>query len=167
MIKLNFGICYLCLILIYGYSFSVSASDKTVFVTSANAKIKLEANTGSADVISVARGDELTVISESGNWIQIKKGETTGWITKLFVGKQKPIGKNEILKESKVSEEKLARKRTSDYSVSAATRGLSAGERNSRGEKFRSNDKALETLEKNQPKENEVEKFDDNSKPKD
>lgn len=133
-------------------------SGKKLYVTAATAKLKAEAKAGSTDVVAIARGQELDVVAEQGPWYQVKSGEHTGWVSKLFVSPQKPIGQNEMLKESAVTDEKMSRKRASGYAVSAATRGLAASGR-TRGEQFRSNQQALDQLEKNKVKPGELEKF--------
>ena len=154
------------LVCVFGLqSISAIAAERQVYVTAATAKVKADAKPAAAEVFTVSRGDELTLVSESGNWMEIKKGESKGWISKLFVSAQKPIGKNEVLKQEAVTDEKLSRKRSADYSVSAATRGLSASERNAKGEQFRSNQQALEKLEKDQASPAEVEKFEQQAKP--
>ncbi len=134
-------------------------SVKKIYVTAATAKLKVEAKAGAADVVVLTRGKELEVVSEQGPWYQVKSDAQAGWVSKLFVSTQKPIGQNEMLKESAVTDEKMSRKRASGYAVSAATRGLAASSR-TRGEQFRSNHQALEQLEKNQVKPEEIEKFD-------
>lgn len=141
-----------------------AAEGKLVFVTAANAKLKTEAKAGSADVIQVERGTQLSVLTESGSWYQVSQGAKTGWISKLFVSTTKPIGQNDLLKENAVTDEQMSRKRSSGYSVSAATRGLSATSRNQRGEKFRSNNQALDELEKKSLKPEEILQFQDEAK---
>jgi len=141
-----------------------AADGKLVYVTAANAKLKTEAKAGSADVSQVDRGTQLSVLSESGSWYQVSQGAKTGWISKLFVSNSKPIGQNDLLKENAVTDEQMSRKRSSGYSVSAATRGLSATSRNQRGEQFRSNNQALDELEKKSLKPEEIIQFQDEAK---
>lgn len=144
--------------LITAFSLGVFAQGKVVYVTAATAKLKAEGKAGAADVGAVARGTELQVKTEQGPWLEVSNGKTQGWISRLFVSPTKPIGQAELLKDSKVTEEQMSRKRASGYSVSAATRGLSATSRN-RNEKFRSNNKALEELEAKAANEQQIEKF--------
>lgn len=137
---------------------TAEAQAKKVYVTAASAKLKAEAKAGAADVGAITRGTELTVKTEQGPWLEVTDGKASGWISKLFISPTKPIGQAELLKDSKVTDEQMSRKRASGYSVSAATRGLSATSRN-RNEKFRSNNKALEELEAKSVNDQVIEGF--------
>lgn len=119
-----------------------------IYVQAASAKLKVEAKAGSADVLSVSRGESLKVLQVQGSWYQVEVQGKKGWISKLFTSPNKPVGQAEVFQTEEVSKEKVSRKRSSNYSVTAATRGLSAGGRQGAGrEQFRSNDQELQRLE--------------------
>lgn len=126
-----------------------SAGAETLYVHSQKIALKAEPNSNSADVETVVRGDELTQIEIKGIWLRVQKGEKTGWVSKLFVNKNKPIGAANLATEIPASEAKTSRRRESSYSVSASSRGLMPVERSRLGrEEYRSDMRALENIEK-------------------
>lgn len=137
---------------------------KQVYVTSATAKLKSASQMSASDVATVKRGDGLQVLSEAGSFYEVDFNGTKGFVSKLFVSPNKPIGQNDLLKEKSVTDEKMSRKRAGSYSVSAATRGLSATDRNHGREQFRSNKQALEKVEAQTLKDAEIEKFQKDAK---
>lgn len=121
---------------------------EVVYVQAATAKMKSEAKAGSEDILTLNRGDQLEVLETKGSWIKVQSSGKTGWISKLFTSSNRPVGQAEVFKNEEVSKEKISRKRSSNYSVTAATRGLSAGGRQGAGrEKYRSNDQELQRIE--------------------
>lgn len=145
-------------------SMAMAQTPAKVYVTAATAKLKASKEAGAEDLHIVKRGEELAVKGLEGNWYQVEVAGKSGWISKLFVNTNKPIGQSDLMKDDSVTNEKMSRKRTSEYSVSAATRGLSAGSRQGKGrEQFRSNQQALEKLEANQVKPEEVKAFEKES----
>lgn len=133
---------------VFAGALALAQSPSEVYVQAASAKLKVEAKAGSADVHTVSRGATLKVLSAQGSWYQVEVDGKKGWISKLFTSPNKPVGQAEVFQTEEVSKEKVSRKRSSNYSVTAATRGLSAGGRQGGGrEQFRSNDQELERME--------------------
>ena len=46
--------------------------------------------TGRRVVATVARGDQLDIVSQFGSWFEAKAGNQTGWIKKRYVSPTKP-----------------------------------------------------------------------------
>ena len=131
-----------------------------LYVQVANAKLKTEPKLAAQDVATLGRGDEVKVLNTQGPWYEVQFKESKGWISKLFVNKTKPIGQADLLANPADSEAKTSRKRSANYAVSAATRGLTASDRVRDGkELFRSDKKAVEDLEKLEVPEGQVENF--------
>ncbi len=129
-----------------------AADPSSVFVQSQTTQLKKAPDGKAESAGDLKRGDELKIIKKEGIWLQVKTASNTeGWIPKILTSNVKPLGQAQLLNDtSKLdSNAKTSRRRTTDYAVSAATRGLAASERHRPGdENFRSNRKAVEDLEK-------------------
>ena len=78
-----------------------------------------------APVAGLKRGMVFTVQRRQGTWVYGSAARKTGWISRLFLSRQKPIGLADL--NNKLSDdtlEKTNRRRPHSYAVSAATRGL-------------------------------------------
>jgi|GEM_PF-3473485 len=139
---------------------SYSWAEEVVFVQAEKTKLLVDSKMGSAVAGEVTRGTSLKVLELKGGWYKVEVEGKTGFISKLFVSKTAPVGVAQLKNVEGASEEKMARKRSSNYSVSAATRGLQTGSRNRNNqEKYRSNNKAVEDLENAQVTSEEVHQF--------
>jgi hypothetical protein len=140
-------------------------AQEVYYVQALKAPLKSEPKMTSETLSELSRATPLTSISTNGQWVQFTHDSKTGWISKLLLSKTKPVGAAEILNNSTdASAAKASRKRSSDYSVSAATRGLTASDRVRNGEAmYRSDMKAVETLEKKKITDQEVLEFDKNA----
>lgn len=156
MIKL---IALLCLFLCA--SFSYAQKTETWYVHAANAQLKAEPKMDGAQVASLKRGDTLQVVSNQGVWYEVEVNGKKGWISKLFIGKNKPVGQAELANDAgDMSVAKSNRRRSSSYSVSAATRGLTAGARlRENREQYRADEQALQKMENQKIDKKEVQKF--------
>jgi hypothetical protein len=133
---------------------------ESLFVQSQKTALLSEAKMGSPEVGPVVRGDELVVVETSGNWYQVKKGTVTGWISKLFVSKNKPVGAATLAQEVTASEAKSSRRRESAYSVSASTRGLMPMQRSrSDRQSFQADHEALEWIQNRKVSDEEIADF--------
>ncbi len=130
-----------------------------VFVQSANAEIRKEPKMNAESILNLNRGDQLTVISKSGIWLQVQMGETKGWISKLFTSPNRPIGNAELTNQEVQDQSRVSRKRPKPKTVSAATRGLVAGKRGKEEEKYKRDPSAIKRIEKLKVKETEVDSF--------
>lgn len=129
-----------------------AGESKTVYVQSQITNLKKDPLSSSSNLGQVNRGDELEVLKQQGIWLQVTtKSKIAGWIPKLFTTKIKPMDQAQLLKDTAHldSNAKISRRRTTDYAVSAATRGLASTEKHRPGDElYRSNRLAVENLEK-------------------
>lgn len=140
------------------------AADVTnIFVQSQSTQLRKDPLATSASLMDLKRGDELILLKKEGMWLQVKtSNQTEGWVPKILTSTVKPLGQAQLLKDTANidTNAKTSRRRTTDYAVSAATRGLSAGERHRPGdENFRSNRNAVEELEKVQITPQQIKNF--------
>jgi len=152
--------------LILFMSLHVGAADPTtIYIQSQSTQLRKEPQSNAPAVVELKRGDELTVLKREGMWIQVKAtNQSEGWVPKILTSTMKPVGQAQLLKDTANidSNAKTSRRRTTDYAVSAATRGLSATERHRPGdENFRSNRKAVDELEKIQVSPQQIKTFKD------
>lgn len=148
------------------------ADDETVYVQAAKTKLLSDAQMNAGLVSELKRGDSLKVLKKQGLWLQVsvngasdnakKAASLVGWISKITVGPNPPVGEAEI--SAKLGDDKnltkAARRRASSYSVSASSRGLASGNRQREGrETYESDPKAVEKMEKQGVPEKDVNKF--------
>ncbi len=103
-----------------------SASAETLYVQAAQTDLKQASAMNAPRVATLKRGDSLDVQEKQGIWYRVTASGNSGWVSKLFVSANKPVGSADLNKEVQVSLEKASRRRSSSYSVAASTRGLSA-----------------------------------------
>lgn len=70
-------------------------------------------------------GEVLTPIQEQGLFVQVRVEEKSGWVSKLFVSPLPPGNQMKLGITSNSSEAVVARQRASDFTKTAAARGLS------------------------------------------
>lgn len=132
----------------------------TRFVQSVSAAIRDSAQMNSKVVLSVARGTELSVLETNGLWLKVTVDNKTGWVSKLLVGRFKPVGHTVLNKTVDNNIEKASRRRPTSYAVSAAARGLMTNERSRfNQERYKSDASALNRMETRDIKPEALEKF--------
>jgi uncharacterized protein YgiM (DUF1202 family) len=128
-----------------------AADAEVVFVQAVTTSLRKDRANTAESVTEVKRGDSLTVLSREGIWLKVRTAKAAeGWIPKVLTSTLAPVGQAQLLKDNANldSKAKSSRRRTSDYAVSAATRGLASGERRRPGEEsYRSNHQAVEEIE--------------------
>lgn len=125
----------------------VALGSETYYVQSTKTSLRSLPKSSSELLLTLPRGTELEVLSKEGLWYKVSAQGKTGWTCRLFIAPHKPVGKAEL--ENIPEElEKMSRRRTSSYTVTAATRGgfESARIRGSR-ELYKSNFIELEKIE--------------------
>ncbi len=107
------------------------------------------------------RGTAFESIATEGAWYRVKIGVKTGFIHRLFVGKQKPLETDALQKLGEDQDlAKSVRRRSSSYSVAATTRGLTAGNRVREGrDRYPSDPEALQKIESRQIHPDSLRKF--------
>lgn len=154
------------------YLITVNAEEATtIYVQALKTQLKSEPKFQSTPVVELQRGEILKVLKRQGDWIQVSAtpkstggGKTVeGWIGRLFVANQAPVGALELSQKLQNDEglATAARKRPSSYSVSASTRGLMAtGNRVREGrEKYEFDEEAVRKLDNLELDEKDVIQF--------
>lgn len=95
-----------------------------VYVQSTKAKLLSQPKL-SADGFPLAMGEVLSPIGEQGLFVQVRSRENLGWVSKLFVSPLPPGSQIKLGVTSNSSEAVVARLRASDFTKTAAARGLS------------------------------------------
>lgn len=142
-----------------------SIAGELMFVQAATAKLKSGPSMSAPDVATLNRGTIVYPGKTQGVWIEVTANNKTGWISKLFISKTKPVGEAELMKNPSETDSKVSRKRSSDFAVSAATRGLQSNERVRDGrELYRSNTQAVDNLDQLNIPDQQVQKFEEAGK---
>ena len=159
--KLPFQLSSLALLFVSIGLFPVPALAETLFVQSAQGALKEKPDLASPVLHQVPRGTPLEIESQEGAWFRVKSGAKSGYIHRLFVGKQKPAESDALRKIGEDQDlAKSARRRSSSYAVAATTRGLTAGNRVREGrDRYPSDPEALQKMEGTRIDPDAVRKF--------
>ncbi|MDZ4726306.1 MAG: M48 family metalloprotease [Leptospira sp.] len=110
------------------FSITTIIAKGNLFVQSPKAKLLAEPQLSSnGSVLKI--GDSLSPINEQGLFVQVRVDEKTGWVSKLFVSPLPPSSQIKLGSSSSSSESVAARQRASDFTKTAAARGLSETEK--------------------------------------
>ena len=98
-----------------------------LYVQSPSAKLLSQPQANSSgDALAI--GESLNPVSEEGLFVQVRKGNKTGWVNKLFLSAFPPGGQIKLNSQTEMSDSVQARQRASDFTKTAAARGLSETE---------------------------------------
>lgn len=100
------------------------AAKGNLYVQSAKAKL-LSLPKLNSEGIPLNLGDVLSPVSEQGLFVQVRQADKSGWVSKLFVSPLPPGNQIKLGITSNSSEAIVARQRASDFTKTAAARGLS------------------------------------------
>lgn len=132
----------------------------TVYVQSSKAKIFTAPSFQSQLLITANKGDELTVLETSNQWVKVSYQKHTGWIASLLVNSKPPQDKITVIKEKDGNTpQDSARRRTSASASAAAARGLRQDERARASDQSRTDYPAVEKMEAGKASEKDVEDF--------
>lgn len=95
-----------------------------VYVQSTKAKLLSQPKLN-ADGFPLSLGESLSPVSEQGLFVQVRAEGKMGWVSKLFVSPLPPGNQIKLGVTSSSSEAVVARQRASDFTKTAAARGLS------------------------------------------
>lgn len=109
------------------FSFSINAKS-ILYVQSPKAKLLSEPQL-SSEGSALTLGESLNPVSEQGLFVQVRIREKTGWVSKLFVSPLPPSSQIKLGTSSNSTETVAARQRASDFTKTAAARGLSETEK--------------------------------------
>jgi len=110
------------------FTFTTIQAKTILYVQSPKAKL-LQQPQLSADGTTLNIGDTLSTIGEQGLFVQVRVNEKTGWVSKLFVSQLPPSSQIKLGVTSSSTEAIVARQRASDFTKTAAARGLSETEK--------------------------------------
>ncbi len=131
-----------------------------VYVQSSKANIFSGASFQSQLIATANKGEPLTLLETSGQWVKVSYHEHTGWIALLLVGQQPPQDKITVIKGQDGGAQKDdARRRASAEASAAAARGLRQDERARASDQSQTNYPAVEKMEAGAVDEKAVETF--------
>ncbi|TGL61776.1 peptidase M48 [Leptospira ognonensis] len=122
---MKFSVLYLSLI---WFTFSTIHAKSILYVQSPKAKLLKEPQL-SSDGPTLKPGETLNPMSEQGLFVQVRMDDKTGWVSKLFVSQLPPSSQIKLGVTSNSTETIVARQRASDFTKTAAARGLSETEK--------------------------------------
>jgi hypothetical protein len=157
----NSGFFLVALLVVVGAS-ARADEPATMFVQSIKGDLRSGPKMDASRVDMLFRGDELSVVERKDSWVHAKHGKIDGWISRLFLSDHKPVGQADLARDvSAESVEKSSRKRSSEYAVAAATRGLvESGNRVRAGrENFESDYQALGQVDELKVSDADLDKF--------
>ena len=136
-----------CTLILTYFISQFSVAGELMYVQSATAKLKSGPSMSAPDVATLNRGTIVFPGKNQGVWIEVTANNKTGWVSKLFISKTKPVGETELMKNPSETDSKVSRKRSSDFAVSAATRGLQSNDRVRDGRELKIPDQQVQKFE--------------------
>jgi hypothetical protein len=122
---------------------------ETLFVQAVKADLREAPRADGGKLVELKRGTAVDVLEKKGLWVRAKADTKTGWISKLFLSANRPVGQADLQNAVPEEVEKASRRRSSSYNVSAASRGLMTDERTREGRTLYATDfEQLEAMEK-------------------
>jgi len=150
---------FLCALIFLTTANPAFAAD-TVYVQSSKAKIFSNPSFQSQLVVTANKGDALTRLETSDQWVKVSYQQHTGWIAALLVNSKPPQDKITVIKGQDGGTPKDdARRRASSSASAAAARGLRQDERARASDQSQTNYPAVEKMEANKVNEKDVETF--------
>jgi hypothetical protein len=122
---------YLCLLIaLLGFVLGANTArlPDEVYVLSLRAPLFSEPRTGAELLATASRGDRLRILEKEGRWFRVSLGSIEAWVHELLVGSEAPMGRVSVLSDE-VELGDNARRRASEISSAAASRGLTEAAR--------------------------------------
>ena len=149
-------LCMLTLLFSMGTAFAADL----LYVQSSKAKIFSSPSFQGQLVVTANKGDSLTPLETSGQWVKISYQQHTGWISSLLVNSKPPQEKITVIKDQDSDAQKDdVRRRASSSASAAAARGLRQDERARASDQSQTNYPAVEKMEATKINEKDVETF--------
>lgn len=149
----------ICALVLLFTAATVHAAD-TVYVQSSKAKIFSNPSFQGQLVATANKGDALTLLETSDQWVKVSYQQHTGWIASLLVNRKPPQDKITVIKgQDGGAPQDDARRRASSSASAAAARGLRQDERARTSDQSQTNYPAVEKMERTQVNEKDVETF--------
>ncbi len=99
-----------------------------LFVQSLRATLLSEPRAGASQLAAASRGDRLEPLGKEGRWYRVRLGSGEAWVHELLVGSEAPMASVSILSDD-VELGDNARRRASEITSAAASRGLTKAAR--------------------------------------
>ena len=131
----------------------------TLYVQSLKAKLLDQPAFTGKTLATLAKGQAVEVLAQSGRWYKVQQGSTQGWLSALVVAAHPPLDKSSVLKADDKRLTDKARRRASHQASAAATRGLREGDRSRASDEAQANYQALESMESTQVSNEEAALF--------
>ena len=139
---------------------AIAFAAEIVYVQSSKANIFSSPSFQSQLIVTANKGEPLTLLETSSQWVKVSYHEHTGWIALLLVGQQPPQDKITVIKDQESGTQKDdARRRVSAGASAAAARGLRQDERARASDQGQTNYPAVEKMEAGVVDEKAVETF--------
>ncbi len=140
--------------------FSCAVAAEELYVKSTKGKLHAEPGFKNPVVLVLNKGDKVNVLERKLDWIKVKAGDKSGWISKLLVSENPPLDRITVIKgEETEAQKESVRRRASSASTAAAARGLREDGRARVSDSEQANYDALNKMEQQGVDESEVEKF--------
>ena len=148
-----------CMLTLWFTAATALAAD-TVYVQSTKAKIFSSPSFQAPLVVTVNKGEALTLLETNAQWVKISYQKHTGWISSLLIDRKPPQDKITVIKgQDGGAPPDDARRRASSSASAAAARGLRQDERARASDQGQTNYPAVEKMESTQVNEKDVETF--------
>lgn len=130
------------------FSFASMNSAWALFVKGQSASLLEEAKFGAPTIARLSQGDEVSVLEENKTWLKVSHKSDQGWIPRMALSEQAPLGQAGSLLDDAEDISQNARKRASATSTAGAGRGLLAGSDDELSKIGNANFRALGDFEK-------------------
>jgi len=149
----------LCALTLLTAATTTFAAD-TLYVQSSKAKIFANPSFQALLLVTANKGDALTLLETSDQWVKVRYRQHTGWIAALLVNAKPPQDKITVIKNQDSDAQKVdVRRRASSSAGAAAARGLRQDERARTSDQSQTNYPAVEKMEATKVNEKDVETF--------
>ncbi len=145
--------------------FAGTVAAEELYVKSTVGKLLTEAGFKNPVVAVLNKGDKVEVLERKQDWVKVKIGDKTGWISKLLVSPNPPLERATAIKgEETEAQKNSVRRRASSSSTAAAARGLREDGRARVSDSEQANYEALKKMEESSVPPSEVENFSEQTK---
>ena len=118
-----------------------------LFIKAQSASVLSEAKFGAETIASLSQGTEVQELEENKTWLKIKHENIEGWLPKMALSANPPLGQAGSLLDEAEDISQNARKRASATTTAGAGRGLLAGSDEELSKIGNANFRALATFE--------------------
>lgn len=125
----------------------ISSSNAVLYVQSATAKLLTDPSYKSVVLKNIERGAPLNIIEQTERWSKVQFEDSTGWISTMLLSASQPQMTKSLLNGHKDHLEKTSRRRASNNTTAAATRGLRQNTKSRASDNLKADYDALKEVE--------------------